>query len=95
MSEIKKTVEVPAHTETRVVGLKCDLCGAESGGRLGWGHGYDFDEVVIYRKYGTRYPECGNETEIRVDLCPKCFTTKLLPLLRDLGVTPLENEIDY
>lgn len=67
---IKKTETVE---NEYLVGVTCDRCGKESNDENWLGDSYDFDEVEIERRHGTRYPE-GGSTEVQAfDLCPDCF----------------------
>ena len=87
MREYKKrtrTVE-----ENELVSLTCDLCGRKAK-RDGWESScFEVNEteveVTVRQKEGTNYPECGSGTKIVVDLCPQCFTGRLVPWLREQG----------
>ena len=46
---------------------------------------YGVDEVIIQHKQRENYPEGGFGTEINIDMCPDCFTNKLLPWLKSQG----------
>lgn len=79
----------PERTETREIGLICDLCGKESRQRAGWGNGlYEVAEVTIEYKAGYAYPDDWSHDTTVIDLCPDCFTTRLMPWLREQGVMP-------
>jgi ribosomal protein S27E len=77
--------------ESKLVEVKCDLCGRllqnPEGGtdhfvqpnwsKADWG----VDEVVIKRTHGESYPEEAFVEVDCIDLCPTCFTEKLIPWL--------------
>ena len=78
-----KTVVIPATPETtKEVEDKtlCDLCGKVIDVR-----GYDVNEVAIEVKHteGQSYPEAAYLTETAFDLCGECFTTKLIPWVKE------------
>lgn len=98
--EIKKNVKVPAHLESRVVGLKCDICGAEVHSPNAtasyipdWSKElYEIDHITIEREVGWHYPEdCSTQT-VGVDLCPKCWTLKFIPWLESQGTKLSERD---
>jgi len=78
---------------------KCDLCGAiaKDGN---WDSSYwsinTVDvEIKIQQREGSEYPDGGSGTEIKVDLCPKCFKEKLVPFLRSNGADIKEVKWDF
>lgn len=74
----------------------CDICGTEEGtGHWQTGNCYDFDDVTIHHEHGSRYPSGGNKEELNLDICPKCFSEKILPVLRSLGVKTQYKETIY
>ena len=72
--EVTKT-----YTSTETVKVTCDLCGERIVNIA-----YDVDDVTIERDLGTRYPEGSHGSTFRVDMCGKCFETKLVPWLSSL-----------
>lgn len=42
---------------------------------------FDTDVEIKYR-YGINYPEGGHGFEYNLDVCPKCFIEKIVPLLK-------------
>lgn len=91
MSRTYKTVAVPATTRQELVERCCDLCGKKANSD-DWGdNSYNFDETDVqvsikYRK-GEAYPSGGSEVACSIDMCPTCFTQKLVPWLKSQGVT--------
>lgn len=74
-----------------LVRRECDLCHAvaKHPGERWSGSVFDVSEtevsVRVNLKEGETYPEGGFGTEINIDLCPKCFTTVLVPWLVSQG----------
>lgn len=86
-------------TETRRVLVEhtCDLCGRHADLNREWVRGiWDVDEtdvsVIVCHRDGVSYPEGGGGTRRSVDMCPECFTTRLIPWLRSQGATIREAE---
>ena len=93
---------IPARTKRIVTERTCDLCSAKaaaiSGPCADWSkENFDFDvaETEVRYKSGESYPEGGSGTEVVVDICPQCFNDKLMPWLREQGVTVEETEWDW
>ena len=85
-----KTEIVPAQPAKEVQKYDkttCDLCNEQIKE-----HNFDYDEVSISRKIGSRYPDSGTCNEVKVDMCGKCFETKLVPWLKSMDVTLTEKE---
>jgi len=69
----------------------CDLCGEEGG--HDWSRScFKVSETIILLKEGERYPEAGWGTKIEIDICPKCFKTKLVPWFESQGMKVEEKE---
>jgi hypothetical protein len=91
---IYKDEAVPATTKKVLHKLICDCCKAEAPRPYeDWATGgWDVNETeialkpIIRHKEGKAYPETRFGQELTVDLCPACFTTKLIPFLRSIGV---------
>ena len=87
---IKQVYDEP-HIEGRWVegDTVCDSCGERRrprGGRWGYDGGWGESEIEIEAKIGDVYPEGDFREGYRLDLCPRCFLTKLMPLIeRELG----------
>jgi hypothetical protein len=97
--ELKKTVEIPAKTEERVVAVTCDICGKKGhpewpGGD--WGENqYDRNETIVRWRQGEHYPEGSSGNEYDVHICPTCFENKLMPWLKEQGVNLIEKSYEF
>jgi hypothetical protein len=98
----RKTIVVPATPETtkEVEGdTFCDICGraAPSRGVRGeWGEdSYAVAEVEVSMAMGSSYPEGGSSTVTEFDICPECFSSKVIPWLREQGASPRVEERDW
>ena len=85
-----KTVEVPATTKSFVYKVTCDLCRKDIKSES-----YRTDEVMIYYREGSSYPEGGHGTETKVDICGECFKEVLVPWLESKGAKPEVREWEY
>ena len=85
-----KTVQIPATTKQVEYKVTCDLCGEEIKNEA-----FSAEEVEVRHKTGLSYPEGGSGDETSVDMCGKCFDTKLVPWLRSLDVEPMTREWDW
>lgn len=98
MAVITEKLEVPARTVTRVKALKCELCGKQTpngeNGDKSKGAA-DVDEVTIERRKGWSVDGSADFQHTIVDLCPDCFTNKLLPWLRSMGAEVREEKSDW
>ena len=94
MREYKKIQRRNYYTVLKKV--TCDICGKETQCEKNWAAGpYNFDLVKVRRKHGTSDPDGGGTTTIvGFDLCPRCFTKKLVPMLRELGAEPTKTIIE-
>lgn len=72
----------------------CDICGdsTKNGWKDGW---YDAHESEISMKTGFNYPEGGSGVTLTFDICPKCFTDKLIPWVKSFGGEPTVKEWDW
>lgn len=87
-------------TDRYLVEVTCDLCGVTSGDSSAypghnWGGRYELEETCVQYREGTNYPEGGSDTTISCDICPKCFTEKLVPWLEAQGAIMQETEHDW
>lgn len=93
---VKKQVEIPAKKVDVIDFIKCELCDNQNPGRDSWEtRQYDVSEVTIEYRHGYHYPEGSSTTSIIIDLCPECFTNKLLPWLRAQGGEERITDNDY
>ncbi len=79
----------------------CDLCGEEAENYDWRSNSYNVNEtevsVRIKQKEGENCPPDGGGwgTEIKVDICPDCFKSKLVPWLKSQGVEIKEKDWDW
>jgi hypothetical protein len=77
----------PACKYKVLVETKCDLCGSTT--ITGWKRDqFDALEVDVKLKTGSAFPITGRGEEISIDICPDCFTTKLVPWVQSQGGKP-------
>jgi hypothetical protein len=89
MSIRKEMQTVPARQEEKVVERRCDLCGRAGNPWGGWNTStYDVAKTDVGMEMGTSYPDDYHTTETVFDICPDCFTTKLIPWLKSQGAEP-------
>lgn len=85
-----------------VVATTCDLCGrtvdfdATGNGTYssGWSTGYNIDRVAIVHGIGSNYPEGGSVEEEIFDVCPDCWTDRIVPLMATIGLKPRISDKD-
>lgn len=73
----------------QTLAIICDLCKTRYDGatRYNWATGqFDIERTTVSSESGTVFPEGGSTDVIDVDICPRCFTDKLLPWLQSQGV---------
>lgn len=99
MSKIEKIVEVPATTRVVTERYCCDLCAATTKDTGIWppassSHAVNTTEVTmeVGASYGT---DGGHMEETAFDICPECFTTKLVPWLESQGAKPRTTKSDW
>lgn len=80
----KRTIE-----DRELTNMVCDICGYDNKHYSDWqndpnneGLSYFDTEVEVSYKYGTNYPEGGSGYKYDLDICPKCFMEKIVPLLK-------------
>lgn len=88
----EKEIIVPSSRKTVVDYYTCDCCGNRIDKSPS---NYETDEVTIERTEGWSYPDTGEMTTTKVDLCSTCFSTHLLPLLEGIGVVPRVEESSW
>lgn len=89
--EVKETRNV-------LVGLTCDLCGYVAKHNFdNWGvhNPSEVAQTEVSLRDGIQYPENGSGDKVEIDICPKCFKTKLIPWLQSQGASIKEQEWDY
>lgn len=84
----------PACTFDALVETKCDLCGKTT--TREWKDGsFDATETEVRLRTGSSYPEGGSGDETTIDICPACFTSKLIPWVKSQGGEPTTKEWDW
>ena len=66
--------------------IKCDLCNTNAHNWVE--NSWELGQTEISMRVGEIDPGGDSGEDTTVDLCPKCFTGKLLPWLKTQGVTP-------
>lgn len=85
---------IPASTHKALVETQCDLCGKTT--KTEWKAGcFDSCEVAVRYKTGSSYPEGGSGEQTTVDICPDCFTSKLIPWVQSQGGEPTTKEWEW
>lgn len=87
MSRTYKTKTLPARESTQVDKIKCCYCGRETGSTTGHDVGdwnsdaYEFEEIIVRKEEGVRYPENSWGELEEWDICPECFEKHIRPVL--------------
>lgn len=97
MSRIYKEREVPAQAATTKKYLDkivCDFCGKKahlddynsgrvSGNIANWDNqnAYEFENIIIQKEVGSRYPDTSWGEVESWDICPDCFEKYIKPIL--------------
>lgn len=87
----------------RFLGVECDFCGVRTNEREEWPpesrssrwHGgpcYREEAESLELKCGDSYPEGGSGAVYELDICPRCFEQKILPLALESRRAPREYE---
>ena len=94
-----KQVNIPAHKETQIKAMFCDLCGKEAKyPHDDWDtreFAYAVKETTIKMKDGTNTPDGGWGKEISFDICLECFRDKLMVWLKEQGAEPRIQDWDW
>lgn len=95
MALIKETKHIPAREEERVVGVICELCGRRGFREGDWGKvSGDRSLSTVTQDEGTVYQEGGYFTRTKLDICPECFTSKLIPWFEAQGGKVRTEEVE-
>lgn len=90
MKVYKKEIQ-PAKEYQKLIETKCDLCGKVT--KSEWKSDcYDQTETEVSLRTGSSYPDGGSGEEITIDICPDCFTEKLIPWVKSQGGNPTTEE---
>lgn len=105
---MRKSKEMPS-TRSVLDFIRCDICGAQTTDETAWPeHSPEFMEdydcfrtpinevsPLKWKEGGYYHHDGGSFEQIHVDICPKCFLTKLVPWLESQGVKINKKEIDF
>jgi hypothetical protein len=91
-----KTIEKreSTHTYDVLIETKCDLCGDVT--KNSWQKELgNLGEIEVRMLEGSGWQDGGSDTrELAFDVCPKCFTEKLMPWMKSQGAEPTITERD-
>lgn len=94
LTTIKKEVE-----NTVVSKVTCDLCGKEaeygSWSESLWNVNEVEVSITIKHRTGNAFPESGVGDETEIDMCPTCFSDKLIPWAISQGADIKPKEWSY
>lgn len=89
----------PERIIDKVESVTCDLCGAtaknEGWQSSQWEINETEIEIRVRHKDGSSYPEGGWGTKYQVDICPDCFTEKLIPWFESQGCKAKREDWDW
>lgn len=80
--------------------MRCDICGAQTTDETAWperspefideegSFTTEINEVsqLVWKEGGYYYHDGGYYKYMKIDICPKCFLTKLVPWLESQGI---------
>lgn len=92
--EEKTETKTETRTTNELVRLICDICGKEGSVWREWAPSlmyHDADTTIEYT-FGTSYPDGGSSTKLVLDICPDCFTGKLVPWVESFGIGKVREE---
>ena len=92
MSRVVKTRVTEPKEETYTAEVRCDLCGElapQPGCYYPWEESYDVVRPEVRMQTGEHYPEGGSGETTFFDICPGCFTSKVVPALKAMGAEPV------
>lgn len=75
----------------QLVSITCDLCQTVTARNWREDH-YDAVETNVRLRTGYNWPEGGSGETTTIDICPKCFETKLIPWVKEHGGEPTVKE---
>jgi hypothetical protein len=81
MDHYEEVTETIVHK--KYIKTTCDICGkdVQEGNTDSF-----FNEVTICHEYGQRWQGCQTASKFAPDICSKCFTEKIVPFLKSLGI---------
>jgi hypothetical protein len=81
MDHYEEVAETIIHK--KYIKTTCDICGRDIQEENAESF---FNEVTICHEYGQRWQGCQMASKFKPDVCSKCFTEKVLPFLKSLGM---------
>ena len=85
--------KIVQRSHQRLVRIICDPCQAVT--HNGWREDhYDAVETHVSLRTGYNWPEGGSGETTTIDICPKCFETKLIPWVKEHGGEPTVKECE-
>jgi hypothetical protein len=81
MDHYEEVTETIVHK--KYMNTTCDICGRDFQEENVESF---FNEVTICHEYGQRWQGCQTAVKFAPDICSKCFTKKILPFLKSLGI---------
>ncbi len=81
MEHYEEVTETIVHK--KYIKTTCDICGRD----INEGNTESFfNEVTISHEYGKRWTGCQTAIKFEPDVCSNCFTEKIVPFLKSLGI---------
>jgi hypothetical protein len=90
----EKLTPMPPKLQKFLKEIKCDLCGKTTKNEWKTEY-YDAFESEIKMKTGDNYPDGGAGELVEIDICPDCFTSKLIPWVKEQGGEPTVTDWDW
>lgn len=91
--EVTKKFQIPAHEETRVVQVLCDICKCNV---KETDFPYEDYHIKILAERGEDFGLHGGSREsVEYDLCWKCFNGALKKFFEDQGIQPRTNKTEW
>jgi len=97
---MKEITEIKVEkTSTRVKSTMCDLCEVVFDGE-DWGawsshYSHEIKSTSVKMETGNGGRSGGHIRHVSFDICPECFSKKLVPTLKAMGATPTVKVSDW
>ena len=92
MSRVIKTRMTEPEERTYTAEVRCGLCeklAPRPENYYPWEESYDVASPEVRMQTGEHYPEGGSGETTFFDICPECFTSKVVPALKAMGAEPV------
>jgi hypothetical protein len=83
------------YDEKVVAGIVCDVCKKSYDEDWDKNSEYDILETSVEMRTGKSYPDDTWGDIITFDICPNCFTNKLIPALLEMGAKPTKKDLGW